>query len=141
VRALNLLSTGLILPGLKGVLRRLPSACDSLRNSHIKTSSRVERLVIHYKNACGLEQHADSIEAKELPPDSARTNLNSRLVFAGQRWQSIDLCIHGQQLRWHCAECDEYFKERAQAEREEAGLIIFRPAPISEKPCRVMFHQ
>jgi len=56
-----------------------------------------------------------SFKAKELKPGSGRRNLNGRLVFAGPRWQSIDLCIHGQQLRWHCAECDEYFKERGKA--------------------------
>jgi hypothetical protein len=53
-----------------------------------------------------------SLEANELPPGSGRGNLSSRLVFTGERWQSLDLCIHGQQLKWHCAECDEYFKER-----------------------------
>jgi len=51
-----------------------------------------------------------SLDAKALPPGSGRGNLSSRVVFAGERWQSRDLCIHGQELKWHCAECDEYFK-------------------------------
>jgi len=55
-----------------------------------------------------------SLDAKALAPGSGRGNISSRLVFAGERWQSRDLCIHGQELRWHCAECDEYFKERKE---------------------------
>ena len=53
-----------------------------------------------------------SLEASELPPGSGRGNLSSRLVFTGERWQSRDLCVHGQELKWHCAECEQYFKER-----------------------------
>jgi len=53
-----------------------------------------------------------SIEASELKPGSGRGNLSSRLVFTGPRWQSLDLCIHGQELKWHCAECEKYFKGR-----------------------------
>ena len=62
-----------------------------------------------------------SVEAKALQPGSGRSNLNSRLVFAGKRWQSMDLCIHGQQLRWHCAECDQYFKEREKPKPKKRG--------------------
>ena len=53
-----------------------------------------------------------SLEASELPTGSGRGNLSSRLVFTGERWQSRDLCVHGQELKWHCAECEKYFKER-----------------------------
>jgi len=53
-----------------------------------------------------------SLDAKALPPGSGRGNLSSRLVFAGERWQSRDLCIHGQELKWHCTECEAHFKER-----------------------------
>lgn len=63
-----------------------------------------------------------SIEAKELKPGSGRRNLNSRLVLAGPRWNSIDLCIHGQQLRWHCAECDEYFKSREKPKKPRSSV-------------------
>jgi len=41
-------------------------------------------------------------------------------VFTGKRWQSLDLCIHGQQLRWHCADCIEYFKGREKT-KEQRG--------------------
>jgi hypothetical protein len=41
------------------------------------------------------------------------------LMFAGKRWQSLDLCIHGQQLRWHCSECDVYFKEREKRKKRK----------------------
>jgi len=48
-----------------------------------------------------------------------RGHLSSRVVFAGERWQSLDLCIHGQQLRWQCAECIEYFKEREKLKQKK----------------------
>ena len=60
-----------------------------------------------------------SLEAKELKPGSGRGNLSNRLVFTGEHWESLDLCIHGQQLRWHCAECDEYFKGREKPKRKK----------------------
>ena len=66
-----------------------------------------------------------NVDAKALPPGSGRGNLSSRLVFAGERWQSRDLCIHGQELKWHCAECDEYFKGREKPKRKKKG----RPSP------------
>ena len=28
-------------------------------------------------------------------------------MFTGERRQSRDLCVHGQELKWHCAECEE----------------------------------
>ena len=62
-----------------------------------------------------------TVEAKELKPGSGRGNLLSRLVFAGPRWEQLDLCIHGQQLRWHCAECDQYFKEREKPKQKKRG--------------------
>jgi len=31
-------------------------------------------------------------------------------VFTGERWGQLDLCIHGQELKWHCAECEAHFK-------------------------------
>jgi hypothetical protein len=48
------------------------------------------------------------------------------LVFTGERWQSLDLRIHGQELRWHCAECEAYFKEREKKaeRRSRADLIL-----------------
>jgi len=46
-----------------------------------------------------------SLDASELPPGSGRGNLSSRLVFTGERWQRLDLCPHGQHLRWQFAEC------------------------------------
>ena len=60
-----------------------------------------------------------SLDAKALPPSSGRGNLSSRLVFTGERWQSLDLCIHGQQLRWQCEECIEYFKGREKAKQKK----------------------
>ena len=62
-----------------------------------------------------------SLEASELQPGSGRGNLSGRLVFTGERWQSLDLCIHGRQLRWHCAECDGYFKEREKRKQKKRG--------------------
>jgi len=56
-----------------------------------------------------------SLEASELPPGSGRGNLSSRLVFTGERWKTLDVCVHGQRLRWQCAECIEYFKGREKA--------------------------
>jgi hypothetical protein len=53
-----------------------------------------------------------TVEAKELKPGSGHGNLSSRLVFTGERWKTLDVCIHGQRLRWQCAECIEYFKKR-----------------------------
>ena len=62
-----------------------------------------------------------SIAVTELPPGSGRGNLSSRLVFTGERWQSRDLCVHGQELKWHCAECDQYFKGREKPKQKVAG--------------------
>ena len=59
-----------------------------------------------------------SVEVKALLPGSGRGNLGSRLVFAGARWEQLDLCIHGQELRWHCAECDQHFKEREKKKQK-----------------------
>ena len=53
-----------------------------------------------------------ALKAKEVKPGSGPGNLTSRLVFAGERWRTLDLCVHGQQLRWRCAECEQYFKEQ-----------------------------
>jgi hypothetical protein len=58
-----------------------------------------------------------SLDAKALPPGSGRGNLSSRLVFAGERWQARDLCTHGQELKWHCAECD--FNEREKPKQKK----------------------
>jgi len=75
-----------------------------------------------------------SLEATELPSSSGRGNLSSRLVFTGERWQSIDLCVHGQRLRWQCAECIKYFKGREKAKKKRIdyaaspGFGITRPA-------------
>jgi hypothetical protein len=33
-----------------------------------------------------------------------------------------DLCKHGQQLRWHYAECDEHFKEREKPKAKQKGV-------------------
>jgi len=52
-----------------------------------------------------------SLEAKALPPGSGRGNLTSRLVFTSERWKTLDVCIHGQRLRWQCVECAEYFRD------------------------------
>ena len=60
-----------------------------------------------------------SLEAKELKSGSGRGNLSSRLVFTGERWQSLDLCIRGQELRWHCAECDESLKGREKQKKND----------------------
>lgn len=59
-----------------------------------------------------------SLDAKELEP-SGRGNLSRRLVFTGERWNKLDLCVHGQQLRWHCAECDQYFKDREKPKQRK----------------------
>jgi len=58
-----------------------------------------------------------SLDAKALTPGSGRGNLTSRLVFTGERWKTLDACVHGQRLRWHCLECIEYFKEREKPKR------------------------
>jgi hypothetical protein len=56
---------------------------------------------------------------KELPPGSERANLSSRLVFVDERWQSRDVCIHGEELKWHCAECEDYFKKRKNGNKRD----------------------
>ena len=38
--------------------------------------------------------------------------LTSGWVFTGERWKTLDVCVHGQRLRWQRAECIEYFKWR-----------------------------
>ena len=60
-----------------------------------------------------------SLDASELPPGSGRGNLSSRLVFTGERWKSRDLCVHGQELKWQCAECIEYFKGREKTKQKK----------------------
>jgi hypothetical protein len=62
-----------------------------------------------------------SLDVIELQTGSGRGNLSSRLVFTGQRWQTRDLCIHGQELKWHCAECDEYFSGRKKRNKRSAS--------------------
>lgn len=61
-------------------------------------------------------------EGRPSKPVSYRGSLHfpgSRLVFTGERWQSLDLCIHAQQLRWRSAERDEYFKDWEKAKRKK----------------------
>jgi len=45
-------------------------------------------------------------------------------VFTGERWKSRDLCVHGQELKWQCAECIEYFKGRENGKRGKIGSNI-----------------
>jgi hypothetical protein len=72
-----------------------------------------------------------SLDAKELPPGSGRGNLSSRLVFAGEKWQARDLCIHGQELKWHCAECEGHFKEGEKQPVARAPLMFARGSTIA----------
>lgn len=59
-----------------------------------------------------------TVEATALEP-SGRGNLSRRLVFAGAPWKTLNLCIHGQQLKWHCAECEKYFKDREKPKQKK----------------------
>ena len=60
-----------------------------------------------------------TVEARELEPGSGRGNKGARLVFPSDKWRQIDVCIHGQELRWHCEECAEYFKGRVVSTKQK----------------------
>src|SRR6185503_4502911 len=64
-----------------------------------------------------------SVEVREIDAGSGRGNLSRRLVLAGPLWNKLDLCAHGQQLRWHCDECDEYFSGREKGPKEGVEKI------------------
>jgi hypothetical protein len=54
------------------------------------------------------EEMKQSVEVQELALGE-RGNLSRRLVLVGPRWRKLDLCMHGQQLKWGCQECSRYF--------------------------------
>lgn len=39
---------------------------------------------------------------------------DGRLVFTDERWKELDLqvCVHGEKLRWTCDDCDEAVRSR-----------------------------
>jgi hypothetical protein len=82
---------------------------DMVGAYHVYSCSRQTKI------ACSLTVQM-SFEVKVLEPGSGRGNLSTRLVFTGERWDALELCVHGQQLKWHCAECDVY--RRLQEGRE-----------------------
>ena len=48
---------------------------------------------------------------------------DGRLVFSGKLWREMDVqvCIHGEKLRWTCDECAEAFGKR-QSKRKAGGI-------------------
>jgi hypothetical protein len=65
-----------------------------------------------------------SLEAIELPPGSGRGNLSSRLVFTGERWKALNVCVHGHRLRCRCMECIDYSNagEKSKGKKQRSQL-------------------